>query len=73
MIYRVCFVDKYYKKEEGTSAIFVESDDVVTVAKLGAAYGEVIEIKAYKTAPRRFMGERIDPHTIKKIDIPTYD
>lgn len=67
MIYRVCFIDKYFGKEEGSSAIFVESDDVVTVAKLGASYGEVIEIKAYKTAPRRFMGERIDPETIRKI------
>ena len=67
MIYRVCFIDKYSKKEEGIGAIFVESDDVVTVAKLGATYGEVIEIKAYKTTPRQFMGERIDPETIKKI------
>lgn len=67
MIYRVYFIDKYYKKEEGTSAIFVESDDIVAVAKYGASHGEVIEIKAYKTTPRRFMGERIDPETITKI------
>lgn len=68
MIYRICFIDRHidrYHKEAG--AIFVKSDDVVTAAKLGAAYGEVIEIKAYKTAPRRFMGERIDPNTIKEI------
>ena len=67
MIYRICFIDKYAKKEEGIGAIFLESDDVVTVAKIGATYGEVIEIKAYKNAPRRFMGERITPETIKKI------
>lgn len=67
MIYRICFIDKYIKKEEGTSAIFVESDDVVTVAKLGAAHGEVIEIKAYKNAPRKYMGERVNPETIRKI------
>ena len=67
MIYRVCFIDKYIKEEEGTSAIFVESDDVVAVAKYGAAYGEVIEIKAYKTAPRQFMGEWVNPYLIDKI------
>lgn len=67
MIYRVCFIDKFSKKEEGIGAIFVKSDDVVPAAKLGATYGEVIEIKAYKNAPRRFMGEWVNPETIKKI------
>lgn len=64
MIYRVIFLDRYHKE---TGAIFVKSDDAVNAAKLGESYGEVIEIKAYKTAPRRFMGERVSPQTIHEI------
>lgn len=65
MIYRVRFVDKYDDEVDG--AIFVEADDIVAVAKYGATYGEVTEIKAYKTAPRQYMGEWVNPYLIDKI------